>query len=1058
MSGALSAVDSWEAWVNAIWVLTLWLAIPLVMTRLLFRLQAFRFERRLIRLGLATSPLLLVLGFLAVEPDRALIDLPRETRVYEIRSNQPEPTSGSELASQLHGWERRDPVDRFEPESGSETPVPTRLAESTPLDDEALGLVSESNDIRDLVPESLSATLRESESRASIARVETRLASEAAEPARPPESRLSAVPASPAAKVLRVSHSESNDSLRRAILGMVALWLLGVFFGISRCLRSLRRLRELKSHLLPVTPEFEYRVHEVAHELKFRRPIGLFAHPDIATPFAMGILRSVVVVPATWEREIEFHEVRPLIIHELAHLKSRDPGWRTLLSFVSAFFWPHPLVRSLTRREAALSEIVADRAVVESGIRPTRYARILGQIALNPRLPVWVSAGHGPGFKLERRIRMILDSQAPRRRARFFRPVTIGLYLGLAAFCLFFFRHPLVGATSASRDVDCAIEIVTQNGWWTATGKDPKSGTVFWMVRLAPTEEGSQVVLKRSLEGARIEIGKSVWTLDSVTGQMRETERELRRSGGSGVARTEAEIMGLREQVAALEAQLARMKVERRAIEAKPRSSYGGIRSNPTGPGYDPNNKRKMKRRKRPALEVQREAAAADAARVAEDARSDALRADRGSREHPEFARLQRASQSFRLEAEDLTVWLKALEESLPRSVGSGGVAAFQQSAALFEEARARGELLAEFALEEAELWYQELEETLEFQYEQAEQESERHIERLEHEQERVDAELELGLERFEERLEDLQARRDAAEAEDSGELRDLEESIRKLEAERRDHEARLRERIRKFEYEQHETRFAFQRRELDLRREHQQKLRRARHIIQSMKQLQARLEYQVERTERIVSELGQRLERRQEQGRTRRSGAGSTSESPPHPREALPSPSTQPSGGGSGRLGESPWDRQNALAVEPMALADSDVAELINGMIGELSAKDRQALVEELRESQAWGSRYPEPLSQLGLKQDLPSLPKRIETQKELKVDGVTGSTGRTVWGFGVVTNSSATSQPASRPNPRDKNTLQQIREELPLLRELVRSIKSEVRALVPEKSEAAR
>jgi beta-lactamase regulating signal transducer with metallopeptidase domain len=145
-------------------------------------------------------------------------------------------------------------------------------------------------------------------------------------------------------------------------------------------------------------------------------------------PVAAGVIRPVVFVPEGWRDWSE--ETRGIVLdHEMSHLRRRDPLWRWIAEISCAVNGYNPLVIWMARRLSMQCEFACDAMVLQKGVRPGDYARVLCDLAQDklPCGPVLAMAGIS---LLEARVGRLM---APRTRQGSIGLVTlVGLTLAFA--------------------------------------------------------------------------------------------------------------------------------------------------------------------------------------------------------------------------------------------------------------------------------------------------------------------------------------------------------------------------------------------------------------------------------------------------------------------------------------------------------------------------------------------------------------------------------------------------------------------------------------------------
>jgi beta-lactamase regulating signal transducer with metallopeptidase domain/HEAT repeat protein len=207
---------------------------------------------------------------------------------------------------------------------------------------------------------------------------------------------------------------------------MFASWLA---YGAYTVHRIIRRSRVLDA------PDWMNPLWEVADRLELASAPRLVRSEDAKMPFACGLLRPTIVLPAecdSWTLDRR----RAVLLHELAHIRRRDLVGHTVGRFACALYWFHPLVWTAAKRLRSESERACDDLALTCGARASDYAEHLLDIVTGVRhhaTPA-VALAMARRKEFEGRMLAILDPEL--RRGAPSRKQTVGLVGGLAVLSL----------------------------------------------------------------------------------------------------------------------------------------------------------------------------------------------------------------------------------------------------------------------------------------------------------------------------------------------------------------------------------------------------------------------------------------------------------------------------------------------------------------------------------------------------------------------------------------------------------------------------------------------
>lgn len=215
--------------------------------------------------------------------------------------------------------------------------------------------------------------------------------------------------------------TSSIGVLRNVLLGA---WLVGtvvaLFTTVLRIYWFHRTLRLTK----PASADLQDEVRELAGR------IGIKRCPDVClVSAALGPMlwavwgRPKILFPARLYRELSPETRRPLLLHELSHLRRRDHWVRMLEAAVTILYWWHPVVWWARREIRPLEEACCDSWVVSEmpDSRDTYAEALVEAIRFRsgprPFLPP-ATSGVGSFVSVKRRVTMIMQGEHRRGLSR----------------------------------------------------------------------------------------------------------------------------------------------------------------------------------------------------------------------------------------------------------------------------------------------------------------------------------------------------------------------------------------------------------------------------------------------------------------------------------------------------------------------------------------------------------------------------------------------------------------------------------------------------------------
>lgn len=158
--------------------------------------------------------------------------------------------------------------------------------------------------------------------------------------------------------------SWTTRAARRAKPIAIITWLAGIaFFAIRILLASLRLSQAVRRTPRVTDPRVLRLVQSCCTEMSIRRPPEARQLPAGASPALVGFLRPKILLPLHVLDAMADHELRLILLHELAHVRRRDVLINWLATLVAIVHWANPAVwvvlwRMRTERELACDELV----------------------------------------------------------------------------------------------------------------------------------------------------------------------------------------------------------------------------------------------------------------------------------------------------------------------------------------------------------------------------------------------------------------------------------------------------------------------------------------------------------------------------------------------------------------------------------------------------------------------------------------------------------------------------------------------------------------------------
>ena len=270
------------------------------------------------------------------------------------------------------------------------------------------------------------------------------------------------------AQRLLSSMSALQDYVPQGLPLAVALWLIGVAVSSLRLIGGVWQIHRYKTRdTFAAGGEWVGRFSQLCQKLDLQRSVRLLGSNFVKTPIAVGILKPVIIVPASVFLQIPADELETIIAHELIHIRRYDPLVNIVQNAIGTVLFYHPCVWWMSAQIRREREFAADAAVIEAfEDSHVVYASALANLEeirhlADQTMPSIVTAANGGNLML--RIRKILQKNAEMNRARSAWSAGLALLLISAVLTLVFsFNSPtFVNAQKGGGERKLAIGFVS---------------------------------------------------------------------------------------------------------------------------------------------------------------------------------------------------------------------------------------------------------------------------------------------------------------------------------------------------------------------------------------------------------------------------------------------------------------------------------------------------------------------------------------------------------------------------------------------------------------------
>ncbi|MFT3904115.1 MAG: M56 family metallopeptidase [Niabella sp.] len=189
-----------------------------------------------------------------------------------------------------------------------------------------------------------------------------------------------------------------------------ALYLLMLFLPISRLFRKYKYVTDLRNTGLTRLPgTLRLFTLDAAAHLGIRKKVAIWASSLVNVPMTIGFLKPVILLPVAILNQLSTTQVEAVIMHELAHIRSKDYLINFLSRIMQAVLYFNPFATALVNIQDSEREKAADKWVLQFEYDRTLYASALLALAVNKTQPQYLTIkATGDKQQLLERVKYIL--------------------------------------------------------------------------------------------------------------------------------------------------------------------------------------------------------------------------------------------------------------------------------------------------------------------------------------------------------------------------------------------------------------------------------------------------------------------------------------------------------------------------------------------------------------------------------------------------------------------------------------------------------------------------
>ena len=156
----------------------------------------------------------------------------------------------------------------------------------------------------------------------------------------------------------------TKDTLVNILLGV---WLMGTLFALCRLIIAGYNAAALRKTAYPFANDQE----------AWPENVEVAICDEINGPIVVGIFKPLILIPRNFASEMQPEELKPLLFHELAHIKRHDNILHLFERIILSIYWWNPVMHFIVTRISEERELACDDRAIKSCGDQLIYAKSL---------------------------------------------------------------------------------------------------------------------------------------------------------------------------------------------------------------------------------------------------------------------------------------------------------------------------------------------------------------------------------------------------------------------------------------------------------------------------------------------------------------------------------------------------------------------------------------------------------------------------------------------------------------------------------------------------------